>query len=703
MKHERSVTMAVSFLLSFITAFGAAGCLVSAFSLPLAGSLAAMTLTAALLSSLLLVLRHGGTILLCLTALGCGYLYHDGRAGQQLAQLIYHLTSIYDRAYGWGWLVLSEQAMDLTVFDWPVGILSALTALTVSRCICCRTSVWLPVLVSLIPVVPCIVVTDTVPGKLFLLLWLTGLILLVLTTSVRRENAAQGLQLTMAAALPVALGLCLLLLAVPQKDYVNQAADIQSRIRAAVERIPQAMDTGMNSLASRFQKDPPSRVDLAGLGPRLPFTYTVMEVTAQSGDTLYLRGRDYDSYDGLGWTATRKRQEVFSRTDGPSEAVTIRTENRKDLLYLPYYPQAETMLSAGRVENKNGIREYICTRNRLPENWRSLVYQNPAGDSGKWPQYCSIPEDTLREARELLSGRFGSDAGNTEKADIIAALVTDAAEYDLDPQKMPAGETDFALWFLQEGDSGYCVHFATAATVLLRAADVPARYVTGYMVKTIPGQTVTVTEEHAHAWAEYYEPALNVWIPLEVTPGTDVPVRLPETEPTAPETVPPETEAVKEETLMEETEPPSPETAPPVTLPADPEQPAVPQEAAGMIQGIRKLLKTLLTVLLILLLLSLIPLQRILRLRLRYRSQHTGTPNRQALRRWQEAERLCRLLKLEPPELLLNLAQKAKFSQYEIIPEELQQFDTFCHSCRKQLRERPWYLRWIYQYIFAAY
>jgi len=122
-----------------------------------------------------------------------------------------------------------------------------------------------------------------------------------------------------------------------------------------------------------------------------------------------------------------------------------------------------------------------------------------------------------------------------------------------------------------------------------------------------------------------------------------------------------------------------------------------------MIQGIRKLLKTLLTVLLILLLLSLIPLQRILRLRLRYRSQHTGTPNRQALRRWQEAERLCRLLKLEPPELLLNLAQKAKFSQYEIIPEELQQFDTFCHSCRKQLRERPWYLRWIYQYIFAAY
>ena len=149
MKHERLLTLAVSVLLSFAAAFGAAGCLVSAFELPLEGSLAPVILAAALLGSVLLSFRHGGLVLLCLAALLWGYVYHDGRAAQQLSQLICHLTTIYDRAYGWGYLVLSEQAGDAAFFDWPVGLLGALTALAVSRCICLQTSVWLPVLVSL--------------------------------------------------------------------------------------------------------------------------------------------------------------------------------------------------------------------------------------------------------------------------------------------------------------------------------------------------------------------------------------------------------------------------------------------------------------------------------------------------------------------------------------------------------------------------
>ena len=41
---------------------------------------------------------------------------------------------------------------------------------------------------------------------------------------------------------------------------------------------------------------------------------------------------------------------------------------------------------------------------------------------------------------------------------------------------------DFATWFLQEAKSGYCVHFATTGTVLLRALGIPARYAEGYIV-----------------------------------------------------------------------------------------------------------------------------------------------------------------------------------------------------------------------------
>ena len=68
---------------------------------------------------------------------------------------------------------------------------------------------------------------------------------------------------------------------------------------------------------------------------------------------------------------------------------------------------------------------------------------------------------------------------------------------------MPSGK-DFATWFLNESDTGYCVHFATAGTLMLRALGIPARYVTGYYATAYANQTVTVTTDNAHAWVEYY-------------------------------------------------------------------------------------------------------------------------------------------------------------------------------------------------------
>ena len=88
---------------------------------------------------------------------------------------------------------------------------------------------------------------------------------------------------------------------------------------------------------------------------------------------------------------------------------------------------------------------------------------------------------------------------------------------------MPSGK-DFATWFLNESDTGYCVHFATAGTLMLRALGIPARYVTGYYATAYANQTVTVTTDNAHAWVEYYSDTAG-WIPLECTPSSFQPAR----------------------------------------------------------------------------------------------------------------------------------------------------------------------------------
>lgn len=688
MKHEKQLTALTAALLAFVTALGAGGCLLSAFDLPLAapGRLVWVCALASGLGAVLLSLRYGAAALLCLLALVSGWLFHDGRAAAQLLQLVSRMCIIYDRAYGWGIPAFLPPAEDPGFADWPVGIFCVLTALAVCRSVCRQRSAWLPVLTALLPLSACIVVTDTVPGEIWLLLLMAGLVILILTGAVRRENAWQGLRLTAASVLPVTIALICLFLAVPQKNYVNQSEILRENIITAFRRIPQLMDSGMRQLTAGLQGEAGGQVDLSALGERIPFTYPVMEVTADRSGTVYLRGQDYDLYEGLHWTATRDRVETFSRADGPETTLSIKTRRQQPLRHLPYYPEGTITLAGGYAPNEDGIREDRVACRLLPEDWRKTAHLAQPSAEAPEVRYLALPDTTRAGARLMIKELLAGASSNTEKADLIAAFVTSSADYDLDPSKMPAGQPDFALWFLKEGEKGYCVHFATAATVLLRAADVPARYVTGYLVEARAGKTVTVTEESAHAWAEYYEPNLDAWIPLEATPPAALPpAALPE------QTAPRPTEAsAQAETrpVPAVTEPRAPAETGEAQTPAEPEP--VPAEKPAVW-------------LLIFAPLLLIPVQRVLRLKLRRRRQRTGESNRQALLRWQESVRLSRLLKETPTEELMHLAQKAKFSQYRMTDEELAQFDSFNRSCLRRLREKPWYRQLAYKYIYAAY
>ena len=80
-------------------------------------------------------------------------------------------------------------------------------------------------------------------------------------------------------------------------------------------------------------------------------------------------------------------------------------------------------------------------------------------------------------------------------------------------------------YFLFEGGKGYCVHFATTATLMYRMYGIPARYVTGYIAK--PSQfkeesggtyRAILTDREAHAWVEIYKKDYG-WERVEVTPS----------------------------------------------------------------------------------------------------------------------------------------------------------------------------------------
>ncbi len=127
------------------------------------------------------------------------------------------------------------------------------------------------------------------------------------------------------------------------------------------------------------------------------------------------------------------------------------------------------------------------------------------------------------------------DAGNiTNRTRALAAQLTDGCANDLArcravesylrqyPYSTDVsydGYADFIDAFLFEKQTGYCVHYASAMVLLLRAAGVPARLAEGYFCDySVPGEEggYLLMGDQAHVWPEAYLNGYG-WVRFEPT------------------------------------------------------------------------------------------------------------------------------------------------------------------------------------------
>ncbi len=85
------------------------------------------------------------------------------------------------------------------------------------------------------------------------------------------------------------------------------------------------------------------------------------------------------------------------------------------------------------------------------------------------------------------------------------------------------GEMDYPSpldLFLNKVRSGHCEYFATAATLMLREAGIPARYTVGYaVVERDQGRGGFVIRGlHGHAWCRVWDESTATWIDFDPTP-----------------------------------------------------------------------------------------------------------------------------------------------------------------------------------------
>jgi len=135
-------------------------------------------------------------------------------------------------------------------------------------------------------------------------------------------------------------------------------------------------------------------------------------------------------------------------------------------------------------------------------------------------QSLQLPEQLPSRVRSLGTELVGQGSNRYESVTAVMNYLQNNYTYSLKTSAPQSGH-DFVDDFLFESKSGYCDHFSTAMTVLLRSGGVPARWVKGFA----PGELAAagsdqyvVSYSDAHSWVEVYFPGLG-WVPFDPTPG----------------------------------------------------------------------------------------------------------------------------------------------------------------------------------------
>ncbi|WP_028602284.1 transglutaminaseTgpA domain-containing protein [Ottowia thiooxydans] len=247
---------------------------------------------------------------------------------------------------------------------------------------------------------------------------------------------------------------------------------------------------------------------------------------------LYFRGPVLSQFDGSEWT-------IPDSAFGPSPAsdlivsgqpvryeTTLEPNSRPWLLTLDAAPNAPELPSSVNARLTSDL-QWLASRpitdllryraESYPQFRYGLMAANgqPRKDFG---EYLRLPPDfnprTLALAKELKAEVPESAPEGLVQA-ALGRLRTGGYQYTLEPGVTGLHSAD-EFWF--DTKAGFCEHIASAFVILMRAAGVPSRIVTGFQggeVNSVDGYW-TVRNADAHAWAEVWL-ADRGWVRVDPT------------------------------------------------------------------------------------------------------------------------------------------------------------------------------------------
>ena len=234
------------------------------------------------------------------------------------------------------------------------------------------------------------------------------------------------------------------------------------------------------------------------------------ETAIPATNKLYWRGPVMWNFDGYDWTAPEKQRSALNKFQFSSlgektrYSITLQPHNNYWMLALdiPSTLPANALLSVD-MQVLSTLPVQKLKRYELVSHTDYIL---PANTTVSLQRYLQLPNSlgaNLSRSRELISKLKDSKNPENTIKNVLNYFSTQNFYYSRTPPLLYNNPVDE---FLFDTKRGYCEHYASSFTVLMRLANIPSRIVTGYQggeINPLDGY-MTLRQSDAHAWSEVY-------------------------------------------------------------------------------------------------------------------------------------------------------------------------------------------------------
>ena len=222
----------------------------------------------------------------------------------------------------------------------------------------------------------------------------------------------------------------------------------------------------------------------------------------------YWRGPVLTEFDGFTWTRARAqayfKPPVETFGEATSYTITLEPTGQRMLFALDQVSEWPDALAEQswdyQLWSRQPVDAVLQYRARSHTRYRAGVELSAALRN----RHLQLPPDRNPRARALATQMRAATDGDAAYVTAVLRMFREQEfYYTLTP---PLLERDSVDDFLFNSRRGFCGHFASSFTMLMRAAGIPARVVAGYQGGdwNRVGGYLIVRQSHAHAWSEVW-------------------------------------------------------------------------------------------------------------------------------------------------------------------------------------------------------